>query len=199
MGCDLPAQLTTAQEPTLKESRSLIRGQKLYRDLTHNFSFWRPLNWHQAQLQQPYGVVIYPEKDPRTGFYVTVADLGDGAGEITADDLPALREGLLAGFATLDRCTILSEKPISKDKAFGLEFILTFAIGEAEYKQHLRVLYDRGRQYSIYGQGSPPKEYDVFGNVFDYMYLTLRFGDLLLDFGVPPMPGMETHYIPPDA
>ncbi len=54
------------------------------------------------------------------------------SGEITADDFPLCARASLAGSATLDRCTILSEKPISKDKAFGPELILTFAIGEAE-------------------------------------------------------------------
>ncbi len=39
-------------EPTLKESRSLIRGQ-LYRDLTHNFSFWRPLTGIRLNSSNP--------------------------------------------------------------------------------------------------------------------------------------------------
>lgn len=185
--------------------RTQIRGQKLYRDLTHNFSFWRPLNWHQGQLDNPPGVVIYPEEDPRTGFYVSVTELGDADGKdglagdsITRDDLPMLREGLIEGLNALADCRILSEQEIAKEKAFGFEFLLTFTLEGVAYKQRLRVLYDGDRQYTIYGQGTPVEEYDVFGNTFDYLYLTLRFGDLLLDMGVPPMPGMEPHYIPPD-
>ncbi|MBN1247443.1 MAG: hypothetical protein JXC32_07275, partial [Anaerolineae bacterium] len=183
--------------------RTQIRGQKLYRDLTHNFSFWRPLNWHQGQLDKPPGVVVYPEEDPRTGFYVSVTELADEGnpvthGEITRDDLPILREGLIEGLKALTDCTVLSEQEIAKEHAIGFEFLLTFALDGAPYKQRLRVLYSGQRQYTIYGQGTPGEEYDVFANTFDYMYLTLRFGDLLLDMGVPLMPGMEPHYIPPD-
>jgi hypothetical protein len=53
------------------------------------------------------------------------------------------------------------------------------------------VLYLGSRQYTLYGQGIPPEEYDVFQNIFDYMYLTLTFGDLSLDMGVPLMPDLS--------
>lgn len=182
----------------MTNSRTLIHGQKMHRDLTWNFSFWRPLNWHGARLDTPHGIVYYPEDDPQIGFYVIATDLGQTAGTITRDDMPALREGLIEGLQRLSDCEILSEQEITKEKAMGFEFLVTFTRQGAPYKQKLRVLYHKGRQYSIYGQGTPPEEYDVFENTFDYMYLTLRFGDLLLDMGVPPMPGMETRYIPPD-
>ena len=181
------------------DPRTLIRGQKLYRDLTNNFSFWRPLNWHQTQLDTPPGVMVYPEADPRTGFYVRAVDLDHEAGEISHHDLPMLREGLVEGLRSLPDCAILSEQEIVKEEAFGLEFLLTFALAGASYKQRLRVLYTGGRQYTLYGQGTPIEDYDVFANIFDYIYLTFRFGDLLLDMGAPPMPGMEPHYFPPDS
>lgn len=179
--------------------RTMIRGQKMHRDLTWNFSFWRPLNWQRGELTDPHGVVYYPEEDPRTGFYVTVTDLGDVTGDLTDDDLLALYEGLREALRDLPACEILAEREITKEGARGFEFVLTFTVADDAYKQKLRVLYIDNRQYTIYGQGTPPEDYDLFENNFDYIYLTFRFGDLLLDMGVPPMPGMDVRYdIPPD-
>ena len=169
-------------------SRTLIRGQKIHHDSVFNFSFWRPLNWHQADLAAPHGVVTYPEEDPRTGFYVSVTDLGALDTGITEADRPALYAGIKEGLSDLPNCRILSEQEITKEKAIGFDFLITFALEEAPCKRRLRILYLGRRQYTLYGQGIPPEEYDVFENIFDYMYLTLKFGDLRLDMGVPLMP-----------
>jgi hypothetical protein len=172
----------------------------MHRDLTWNFSFWRPINWHQATLTDPHGVAYYPEDDPRTGFYVTVTDLGETLESgITEDDMLDLHQGLREGLAQLPDGTIHLDQQIVKEQAIGYEFLLTFSQNDLRFKQRLRMLYLGTRQYTIYGQGTPPGEYDVFANIFDYMYLTFTFGDLLLDMGVPPMPDVETPYIPPEG
>jgi hypothetical protein len=172
----------------VSDSRTLIRGQKIHRNVAFNFSFWRPRNWHHANLATPHGVVYYPEEDPRTGFYVSVTSLEGLEDEISEADLPALHEGLVDGLMQLPDCRILSDEQIKKEKAFGFDFLITFALDGAACKRRLRVLYLGPNQYTLYGQGVPPEEYDVFKNIFDYMYLTFRFGDLTLDMGVPVMP-----------
>jgi hypothetical protein len=183
----------------LDNVRTLVHGQKMYRDLAWNFSFWRPRNWHEAPLDGPKGVVIYPEDDPLTGFYVTVVDLDDTVGDgITKADLPALHEGLIEGLRCLPECELLRDEEIAKGQAVGYEFLLTFALNGTYCKQRLRILYTGHRQYTIYGQGSPPEEYDVFANIFDFMYMTLKFGDLLLDMDVPLMPDLTPTLRPKD-
>jgi hypothetical protein len=173
--------------------RTLIYGQTLHRNLAWNFSFWRPRNWHESALTGLNGVVIYPEDNPVTGFYVTAVDLDDTLdGDITETDLPALRAGLLEGLASLPDCRVLREAEITKGRAVGFDFLLTFTLEGKPCKQRLRVLYLGRRQYTLYAQGVPPEEYDVFENVFDFMYMTLKFGDLLLDMGVPEMPDMKS-------
>jgi hypothetical protein len=173
----------------LDNSRTLVYGQKMYRDLALNYSFWYPRNWHVAALDELNGVVIYPEIDPLTGFYVTVTDLHDTLTEdVNEADLPALYEGLIEGLENLPHCEILRKEKITKEKALGFEFLFTYAMNGTLCKQRLRVLYMGRRQYAIRGQGSPPVEYDVFANIFDFIYMTLKFGDLLLDMGVPLMP-----------
>jgi hypothetical protein len=165
----------------------LIRGQKVHHDEEWNYAFWRPLNWNKALL--PNGVVYYPETDVRTGFYVSATDLSaDLEADITAEDLPALHEGLLAGLADLPDCEILTEDGITNGKTLGFDFLVTFSLDGAPCKRRLRMLYRGRRQYTLYGQGVPPEEYDVFKNIFDYMYLTFTFGELTVNTGLPPMP-----------
>ncbi|MBN1872905.1 MAG: hypothetical protein JXA33_01640 [Anaerolineae bacterium] len=176
--------------------RTLIYGQKLHRDLEWNFSFWRPLNWQSHTLTQSHGVIYYPETDLKTGFYVTVTDLSEDLDtEITTADLPALREGLQEGLVRLPACKLLAESEITKEKAMGFDFLFTFALDDAVCKRRMRTLYLGRCQYTLYGQGVPPEEYDVFQNIFDYMYLTFTFRDLALDMGVPPMPDFTKPYI----
>lgn len=180
----------------MNNPRALIRGQKAHRNLKYHYSFWRPLNWQQARLPEQHGVIYYPETDFRTGFYVTVTELDGDFGAITPADLPTLREGLLEGLAALPDCRILAADAITKEQASGFDFLLTFTLDGVPCKRRMRLLYLGGRQYTLYGQGVPPEDYDVFANVFDYIYLTFHFGDVLLDTGVPPMPGNDIPFIP---
>jgi hypothetical protein len=118
-----------------------------------------------------------------------VTDLSDTLdAEITEADLPDLRAGLLEGLAALPDCEILSEKQITLEKAIGFDFVLTFSLEGAPCKRRMTLLYLKHQQYTIYGQGVPQEDYDVFKNTFDYLYLTFTFRDLSLDMGVTPMP-----------
>ena len=73
---------------------------------------------------------------------------------------------------------MLAEKEIAKESAIGFEFLLTFALDGETCKRRMRLLYKDRQQITIYGQGTPEKEYDLFGNVFDWMYLTFTYSDL---------------------
>jgi hypothetical protein len=176
----------------VSNSRTLIRGLRIHRNTAFNFSFWRPRNWHRADLATSQGVVYYPEEDPRTGFYVSVTNLEFLENTITETDLPSLHEGLREGLLQLPGCQVLSDQQITKEKALGFDFLITFALDGNPCKRRLRVLYLGKDQYTLYGQGVPPEEYDVFQTIFDYIYLTFRFGDLALDMGVPAMPDFSS-------
>jgi hypothetical protein len=127
-----------------------------------------------------HGVVYYPEDDPRTGFGVIARDLGNGLDEpISEADLPDLRDGILDGLGDLSDCEVISEIEIAKESAVGFEFLYTFSVDGERYKRCMRLLYKERQQFTIYGQGVPPAEYDVFANIFDWMYLTFTFRDLV--------------------
>ena len=164
----------------MSDSRVQVFGQKAHRDLERGFSFWRPLNWKPHQIEGQSGIAYYPEEDPRTGFYVLVRDLSDGLEQdITEADLPDLYEGIVEGLSELPQCQVLAEAEINKESAIGFEFLVTFALDGETFKRRMRMLYRGQQQFVVYGQGTPPSEYDVFANIFDWMYLTFTFGDVL--------------------
>jgi hypothetical protein len=165
---------------TRSDPRAKIFGQTAHRDPEAGFSFWRPKNWHRADLPSARAVVYYPEDDPRTGFYVLARDLGPELGEpIGAADLPDLRGGLLEGLQSMPEFHLLSEVEIGRESAIGLEFTFTFLLDDQPCKRCMRFLYHGRQQITLYGQGVPPADYDVFCNVYDWIYLTLTFGDVM--------------------
>ena len=175
----------------MSDSRSKVKGQRMHRDLENGFSFWRPLNWRQRDLPEQNGVVYYPEDDPRTGLYVLAKDLGQELGEpISQFDLPVLRDALVEGLLDMPGAEIHAEKEISKESALGFEFVLSCELQGEPCKRCMRVLYKDWLQVTIYGQGVPPADYGVFENVFDWIYLTFTFSDLLeqLDSMYPTPP-----------
>ncbi len=168
------------------DPRRILRGLQVHRDTAWNYSFWRPLGWYRHDMQDRYGFIYSPGPDPRTGFYISVRDLSDELdGPVTEEDLPVLHDGLMEGLKQLPDCKVIYEKEISKGFALGFEVMLTFTQEGEQYKRLLRLLYNDRQEFLIYGQGTPPSEYDVFHDTFEFMYNTFVFADLLLMMGLP--------------
>jgi len=176
-------------DPT-KDPRRIMRGLRIHRDVDWNYSFWRPLGWYRYDIQDEYGFIYSPGEDSRTGFYVSVKDLSDVLeGPVTEKDLPALHEGLMEGLLCgLPDCQILEEKEIAKGFSLGFEVTLTFTQDGETFKRKMRLLYNDRQQFTIYGQGVPTYEYDVFHDTYEFIYSTFTFGDLLAMSGIPPTP-----------
>jgi hypothetical protein len=146
-------------------------------------------------MQDQYGFIYAPREDPRTGFYVAVQDLSDQIdGPVTEHDLPALHEGIQEGFTALSDCKVLQEKEIAKGVALGFEFLLTFSLDGETCKRRLRLLYNDQQQFTLYGQGVPASEYDVFHDTYEFIYSTFTFADLLVLQGVPVTPDMAIQW-----
>jgi hypothetical protein len=178
-----------------KDPRRMLKGLRIHRDVDWNYSFWRPLNWYRYDMRDQYGFIYSPGEDPRTGFHVSVRDLSEALdGPVQEEDLPALHEGIVDGLRQLEDCEILEEKEIAKGFAIGFEFLLTFTLDGETAKRHLRLLYNDRQQFTIYGQGVPLYEYEVFHDTFEFIYSTFTFGDLLASSGMPPTPQSEVHW-----
>ena len=178
-----------------KDPRRMLRGLRIHRDVDWDYSFWRPLEWHRYDMEDQYGFIYSPGEDPRTGFYVSVRDLSAALDDpVTEEDLPVLREGVLEGLKRLENLEVLEEKEIARGFAIGLEFLLTFTLGDETVKRRMRLLYNDRQQFTLYGQGVPPYEYDVFHDTYEFIHSTFTFGDLLALSGIPPMPQTETHW-----
>jgi hypothetical protein len=187
--------LDKAQADPTQDPRRMLTGLKIHRDLDWDYSFWWPRGWHRFDMQDQYGFIYAPGGDPRTGFYVAVQDLSDELdAAVTEEDLPALHEGILEGLNALPECEILQEKEIAKGYALGFEFLLTFKLDGEMCKRRLRLLYNDRQQFTIYGQGVPPHEYDVFHDTFEFIYSTFSFTDLLTLQGLPATPETATRW-----
>ena len=173
----------------MSDPRRILQGLKIHRDVEWDYSFWRPSHWYRNDMQDQYGFIYSPEGDPRTGFYISVRDLSEELdSSVTEADLPALREGLMAGLKELPDCEIIFEKEIAKGYAIGFEVMLTFTLDGETCKRLMRLLYNDRQQFTIYGQGVPVAEYDVFHDTFQFIYSTFTFGDLLAMSGIAPHP-----------
>jgi hypothetical protein len=171
------------------DPRRILQGLHVHRDVNWNYSFWRPLQWYRYDMQDQYGFIYSPDPDPRTGFYVTVKDLSDVLDEpVTDQDLPILHDGILEGLNSLPDCKILEEKEIARGFAVGFDFLLTFTLDGDTCKRRMRLLYNDRQQFTIYGQGVPVCEYEVFHDTYEFIYSTFTFGDLMAASGVPVTP-----------
>ena len=179
-------------DPT-KDPRRIMRGLRIHRDVAWDYSFWRPLHWTRFDMQEQYGFIYSPEDDSRTGFYVAVKDLSDVLTEpVSEEDLPVLRDGVVEGMQSLPDCEILEEKEIAKGFAIGLEFLLTFSLDGETCMRRMRLLYNDRQQFTLYGQGAPVYEYQVFHDTYEFIYSTFAFADQLAASGVPPSPESVT-------
>jgi hypothetical protein len=185
----LRQQLAHDADDPKQDPRRIMRGLRIHRDVDWDYSFWRPLGWHQYDMQDQYGFIYSPEEDPRTGFYVSVQDLSDQLdGPVTEEDLPSLRDGIVEGLRNLPDCQILEEKEIAKGFALGFEVLLTFTLDGETCKRRMRLLYNDRQQYVLFGQGLPEHEYEVFHDTFEFIYHTFAFADILAMQGMPTTP-----------
>ncbi|MBN1640826.1 MAG: hypothetical protein JXA09_06300 [Anaerolineae bacterium] len=178
-----------------KDPRRMMKGLRIHRDVDWDYSFWRPLQWHRFDMTDQYGFIYSPGDDPRTGFYVAPRDLSDVLdGPVQEEDLPALHEGILEGLRQLPDCKILEDKEIAKGFAIGFEVLLTFTLDGETCKRRMRLLYNDRQQYTLYGQGTPEYEYEVFHDTYEFIYSTFTFADLLAMSGMPVTPASATRW-----
>ena len=170
----------------MSDPRRKVRGLRVHYDGSWDYSLLRPLDWYQYDMQDRYGFIYSPEQDPRTGFYVFAQDLSDELeSSVEEADLSALRRGMLKGLKRLPDCEISHEKEIAKGFAIGFEVMLTFTLDGQTCKRLMRLLYNDRQQFTLYGQGVPVEEYEVFHDTFEFMYHSFVFGDLRMSLGAP--------------
>jgi len=180
---------TSVDNDPKHDPRRMMRGLRIHRDLEWDYSFWRPLDWVRHDMRDQYGFIYSPGDDPRTGFYISALDLsGTLDGPVTEEDLPALRDGIMEGLKHLPDCVILQEKEIAKGFAIGFEILLTFTLDGETCQRRMRLLYNDRQQYTICGQGVPPREYEVFHDTFEFIFSSFEFSDILAASGMPTTP-----------
>jgi hypothetical protein len=167
-------------------------GLVVHRSLEHRYSFFYPEGWHQLELETEggQGVIFAPSPDDvATSFSAESRDLGTA---VTADDLPTLRRGFLAGLRRLPSAVIESSEDYTVGELLGLEARHAFRDGPARRKRWSRLLYQGTLQVRLIAQGATPDAFDYWLPAFTTMMRTFRFGDWWSDAtGLAWLPSLD--------
>jgi hypothetical protein len=157
-----------------------VSDLKYYRDPQRGFSMVYPDGWHPFELQGIEGR-LFSERPDDTGTCVAI-EITELPTPVTAEDLPALRQGFLKGLRRAPGSRILSKQDYDVGWAVGLEAIQLFDEGDERRKRWVRVLYRGNYQYRLVAQGRTEQEYERWLNEFKPAMTAFRF-----DGGIAPV------------
>lgn len=150
---------------------------RLHRDQTLGYSFFVPLDWHALELESATGngAMYAPVvDDPLNSFSAEGRDLGTA---VTADDLPALEAGFLAGVRRLPRSVIESAEAEAIGRLITMEARHTFREGKVTRKRWVRLLYQGSVQVRLVAQGATVEQFAYWLPMFFQSMRTFQFGD----------------------
>lgn len=160
-----------------KSDMRTYTGLLLYRDPARAYSFFVPLDWRQLELETTAasGVMFAPDpENPLTSFSVEGEDLGL---TVTADDLPTLKRGFLAGLRKFPRSIIESSEAEAVGAVLTMEARHTYQQDGVTRKRWVRLIYRDTLQVRLVGQTETVKQFDYWLPVFFQTIRTFRFGD----------------------
>lgn len=160
-----------------RRGRPAFTGLVVYRNVEHRYSLLYPEGWHRHDLvaDEGRGALFTPAAgEAATSFSVAARDLGTA---VTADDLPALRAGFLAGLRQVPRSRVGQREDYAVGALVGLEARQSFRDGEVARRRWVRLLYQGSTQVRLIAQGATAAEYRYWLPVFNAMMRTFRFGD----------------------
>ena len=138
-----------------------------------------PDPWYAFELETQEGR-LFSEKRHDFGTCISV-EITDLPTEVTAEDLPLLREGFLKGLKSAPGVKIEREDAYDVDWAVGVEAVYTFDEGRERRKRWVRVLYKGRHQYRLVAQGRSEAEYERWLDEFKPALTAFQF-----DGGVRP-------------
>ena len=153
---------------------------KYYRDPEHGFSMVYPEPWHAFELQDNEGR-LFSERPDDFGTCLAI-EITELPTPVTAEDLPALRQGFMKGLRSAPGSRILRRSDYDVGWAVGLEAVQLFDEGGERRKRWVRVLYKGNHQYRLVAQGRNAKEYERWLNEFKPAMTAFRF-----DGGIAPV------------
>lgn len=157
--------------------RPSFTGLTVARNLEYRFSFLYPDGWHTFDLETEggQGIIVAPSPgDTANSFSVEGRDLGM---ILTAEDLPTIREGFMAGLNNLPDARVEMRDDFAIGDLLGVEAVLTYREGEATRKRWVRLLYRGTTQVRVIAQGASPAEYDYWLPMLTQAMRTFQFAD----------------------
>jgi hypothetical protein len=175
-----------------EEPRPSFTGLVVARNLEYKFSFLYPEGWHTFDVETEGGheLIVSPSPDDTTtSFSVEARDLGM---TLTAEDLPTIREGFMAGLQDFPDMQIEMQDDFAIGDLLGVEAILTYREGEATRKRWVRLLYQGTIQARVIAQGASPAEYDYWLPMLTQAARSFQFADWWAEVtGIQWLPSLD--------
>lgn len=160
-----------------EETRPSFTGLAVARDLEYRYSFLYPDGWHTFELETEVGqgIIVAPSPgDTTNSFSAEARDLGM---TLTAEDLPTIREGFMAGLRDLPDAQVETRDDFAIGDLLGVEAVLTYREGDMTRKRWVRLLYQGTIQARLIAQGANLAEYDYWLPMLTQAMRTFQFAD----------------------
>jgi hypothetical protein len=157
-----------------------VSDLKYYRDRKHGFSMVYPEPWHVYELRDREGR-MFSERPNDFGTCLSV-EITELPTQVTAEDLPTLRQGFIKGLRSAPGSRILRKDDYDVGWAIGLEAVQLFDERDERRKRWVRVLYKGEHQYRLVAQGRTAEEFDRWLSDFKPAMTAFRF-----DGGIAPI------------
>ena len=159
--------------------RPAFQGLTVYRHLRHRFSLLYPEGWGRAEVPRSAGggVVFSPDgEDRQTSVLVQSRKLPSA---VRAEDLDALRGGLLEGIQQLPEAHVQQETAEAVGKLLTAEAQHTYRDAKSGVvrKRWVRLLCQGNVQVSVVCQGSTKERFDYWSPMFNTVMRTVQFAD----------------------
>ena len=137
------------------------------------YSIWIPTDWHHYEMDGDHDGHIYcPDPKILDTCITTEKIILDY--EVTAEDVPILREGFNAGIQSFDDVEIESEDETITPTLMMFQARFTFSEGDMHRKRWLRVVYWKKGQLIMMAQGATPDEFEYWMPMFYNSLMTVE-------------------------
>jgi hypothetical protein len=156
----------------------VLRALRAYRDTTYGYSLAVLDEWYQAELDVAggHGVVFSPSADDQsTALSIEARDLG---WSVSADQLPALRDALLAEWTAMAGSAFERFEVYDHGFVLGIEARQTYEDDGARRKRWVRQLYNGSRAVRLTARAASEAEFARFYPAFAPAMTTFLFGDI---------------------
>ena len=152
-----------------------LMSMKIHKE--RGFAFLYPEAWHRFTFDAGSGPgVLFAEQANDFGTHVSL-EVQDLATPVTADDLPELEKGFLAGLRKVPKSKLLSHTRFEISPMVGLEAHQSFDEVGLRRRRWVRLLYAGRLQARLVAQAADEATWETWRVKFEPIVSSFDFGD----------------------